>query len=472
MPGFGYRRRNNGRATQRANNTQPATPVGAAAQAVGSNDLISSLLDARKSGSPQVGPSSPQDTFFTEITQGYLGDLIKGEDIPPDAILGIVGRVIHEGNDLLNPGPEGRNARVGDQQSGPANSSGTGPANGGSRGRGGTGQGGIQTANAALQLPTVDPEQAMALMLSGQLHSSQAPASLEIDPALSQGLMLNYSRAVHQRDHRAKGGFLVRTANGQTQWRDGDPAAPDAVQLAPGEVLLASGGVRAPGEDGNALSFSRDEVAGLIDSGMGTLSLQSRSTTFVLSRSAELEAQLDEMDAAEREALYWQVFEAYDQAYNKALGGGGSESAASTAAVSAVADRFGMIYYEGQGSSLARVTATQALAEAQQVGQQQRSSGGQASPAGRQQQTGRRQGSANQGNRAPSQGSSSSGQGNNRAGRSGRSNRTNGQRTSSGRTSRSGGASGRGNRSGGRNNRTGSSGRSSRARNNGRSRAR
>ena len=194
-------------------------------------------------------------------------------------------------------------------------------------------------------------------------HTSKfadAPKQVTLPMAAQRGLQESWEAS--KADHHAKerGGNLVRDVhNGHMTsfaWRPGkavkdDTFLPDPDDVGKDQTVVATGHTHGYANGTENVSFSGDDIAGLVDESQHMDLMQSGRTRYMVARTAEFDARLKGLDDDQLTALRNQI----TTTWNTAFEGEGTISQRAERASVGTCRLFKLAYYRGEGGTLNRI---------------------------------------------------------------------------------------------------------------------
>lgn len=219
-------------------------------------------------------------------------------------------------------------------------------------------------ATTGYRTPAVQRSAALEkLGLDTSLDVQGAPDSLGLPPELRAGLATAWQHSFPQGKSCEQGGVLVKTAAGKYLWRAGAAGTSGTFKinyqdLQPGDVLIASAHTHPydASEGGHTdVGFSAGDLANMVNGRERIKFVRSGATTFSIAKTAGFDALVDAANTPEKKKTLIQEMKT-------TWGTGMSGSTKKTFqgqvrdAIGAVAEKYHLVYYEGQGDSLAKAT--------------------------------------------------------------------------------------------------------------------
>ncbi len=192
------------------------------------------------------------------------------------------------------------------------------------------------------------------------VKADEAPDRITLPDVLVDGMQDAWDDSLPGGRSQEQGGILVVDEKGHYVWKRGDVGesgswSPNYEDVEDGETLVAVGHTHPydASEGGYTdVPFSGQDLARLLVVEENIAVVQSGDTVFVAAMTAEFQDRVEGMSDEERWDLFYEMKDAYDEAYADARG---SFPDRVSAAVDAVADKYGLVWYRGSGKTLTRV---------------------------------------------------------------------------------------------------------------------
>lgn len=194
-------------------------------------------------------------------------------------------------------------------------------------------------------------------LAKGRVKKKNAPRTLVLPAAISTGMQKAWNRSLASGGKTEHGGNLVRNRSGSYGFRPGKPSKlagvffPDEEDVGKGQKLVGTGHTH-PYQSGiTDISFSGEDIAGIVNEEEPINILQSGKSVFLIARTAEFEKLLKGLDDDGYDALEAKIQACWDAAYKQSKG---SMVARVEAAVVRTCKEFHLLYYKGSGRTLGR----------------------------------------------------------------------------------------------------------------------
>ncbi|CAN5689306.1 hypothetical protein BH11MYX3_BH11MYX3_36920 [soil metagenome] len=197
-------------------------------------------------------------------------------------------------------------------------------------------------------------------MTEGATKLGDAPTSVGLPQAAQDGLQHAWDASVKGGHKQEYGGNLTRDVhNGHMTsygWRAGKPVKddtflPDPDDHGKDQRVVAVGHTHGYASGAEDVTFSGDDIAGMVDSTNNLDLLQSGTSRYMISRTAEFEARIKNFDEDQLSALRSDI----EGTWTKAFAGKGTIQERSEQATVATCRRFQLAYYRGTGAKLDRI---------------------------------------------------------------------------------------------------------------------
>jgi hypothetical protein len=194
--------------------------------------------------------------------------------------------------------------------------------------------------------------------LSRGVKEKDAPSAIRLPEAARAGLETAWSESKGGTpDEKEHGGNLVRDKHNQYAWREGgkgkgDAFMPDEDDVDKDQTLVSFGHTHPYKSGEENVSFSGDDIAGIIDEKPKIELLISGKTFFVIAKTREFDKMLDDLDQEQFDALRTRISDYWTKIYNAdpKL----SIAVRAETATVATCKQFHLLYYRGDGGALKR----------------------------------------------------------------------------------------------------------------------
>jgi hypothetical protein len=189
---------------------------------------------------------------------------------------------------------------------------------------------------------------------------SDAPKAVTLAVEAQRGLQASWDESKAHGHDKERGGNLVREVhNGHMtrfDWRQGkaikdDQFNPDPDDHEENQRVVATGHTHGYASGAEDVTFSDDDLAGLVDESQNLDLLQSGASRYMVARTKEFEAQIKDLD----EEQLTNVRNKIRHTWRSAFKGTGTIQERSERATTATCRAFKLAYYRGTGGTLARI---------------------------------------------------------------------------------------------------------------------
>ena len=186
------------------------------------------------------------------------------------------------------------------------------------------------------------------------IHEKDVPNTITIPQASQDGLGRAWDRSANSEHKHEQGGNLVRNANHSYGFRDGvegkdDTFKPDPDDVGKGQALVGYAHTHGYADGNEDVTFSGDDIAGIVRETQPINLLISGKTQFVIARTAEFDKLVKDLDDDQADALEAKINDMWNKEFfadKKPL-----QQRAERATLK-VCHAYHLAYYRGSGGTL------------------------------------------------------------------------------------------------------------------------
>ncbi len=220
-------------------------------------------------------------------------------------------------------------------------------------------EGGSTGNEAGSSTGTDDSPSDFQQIAGGDLSLDDAPDTIELPEELLDGMEDAWNDSMPRGRSQEQGGLLVEEDDA-FEWKRGEAGNsgsfnPNYDDMEDGETLVGVGHTHPydSTEGGfEDVSFSGQDLARLVLVEDNIAVVQSGESLFLAARTEEFNDRLDGLSQSEKLDLFYEMKDVFDTAYDEA---DGTFQDRVRSGVLAVVDKYDLVYYEGNGSTLHRV---------------------------------------------------------------------------------------------------------------------